>query len=106
MDIFIANDNILELDGLKNAASGAYLNAATVQATITDWTTGDAIANVTNPVTLSYVAASSGKYRATLDKVAGFTVGQKVRIVITAAEAGIDARWEFEARARRRGAGD
>jgi hypothetical protein len=52
------------------------------------------------------VAASDGKYRATLQQTAGFTAGQKVRVVIVAAEAGIDARWEFAARARRRGASD
>lgn len=106
MDIFVGNDNILELSELKNAASGAYLNAATVEATITDWATGTAIPSVTNPVTLSFVSGSNGRYRAVLESTAGFTPGQKVRIVITSAEGTVNGRWEFAATARRRGAGD
>ena len=101
-EIYLSNDMILELDLLKDGVTGSFLNAATVQATITDHATGNAITNITNPVTLSFVAGSSGKYRATLAQDAAFTVGQKVLIVITAVEAGVDGRWRFVARAKNR----
>ncbi len=66
--VFQANDNILELDGLKNDATSAFINDATVTVTLVD---SDDV-NVTGqtwPTTMLYVAASDGIYRATLQDV-------------------------------------
>lgn len=55
----ILSDNTVEVDGL--AKNGSYINDATVRLTVKD-NSGNALAGATN-LTLSYVAASSGKYR-------------------------------------------
>lgn len=62
---YILSDNILETDLVINKQSGAYINNATVTATLKD-SAGNNVAGETWPLTLAYVASSNGKYRATL----------------------------------------
>jgi len=86
--IFIDNDNLIELIGLKDIALDAFVNDATVQITLTD-TAGDEVAGQSWPVTLNYVAASDGNYRATLEDGLVLTPGRKYTAVVTA-DAGSD----------------
>lgn len=66
--LYLYNDNVIEVTGLRdsNAATGVYLNAATVTATIKT-RSGTAVTGVTFPVTLDYVTDSNGDYRGTVD---------------------------------------
>jgi len=80
----VGNDNILELDLFKNEAAGTFINSgATMSVTVVD-SAGTEVTGQTWPATLSYVAASDGKYRATLEDVAAFVDGSKYTAKITA----------------------
>lgn len=59
------NDNYLELRNLRKGTDQSYLNAATVTATLKDLD-GNNTTGETWPLTMSYVAASNGRYRAKL----------------------------------------
>lgn len=91
--IYLGNDTVIEVTGLQNAVDSSYLNAATVTVTIND----SAGTEVVSSQALSYVAASNGNYRATLDKalIASLTIGSRYFAIITAAESGIDAQWRM-----------
>lgn len=69
---YLNNDNIIELEGLKNDATGAFINDATVTVTLKD-EAGAEVSGQTWPTTLLYVAASDGVYRATLQDVLSLT---------------------------------
>lgn len=63
--IYVGADNVLELQDFQNQVTSEYINDATVSVTLKD----SASTNVTGeswPLTMVYVAASNGKYRATL----------------------------------------
>jgi hypothetical protein len=85
--LFKANDQVIEVKGLKNNVSGAFLNAATVTATLKD----PAGANVTGltAIPLAYVAASSGDYRGQVEET--FNPAQKdgYTLHIDASEGGL-----------------
>jgi len=93
------NDNLLELVGAKNLIDDANYNAATVEMTITD-SAGKPV--IGSPVTLAYVPASSGNYRAVLDKAAGFIAGQTYTIKTVFVEASVDGEWEHDLVASKR----
>ena len=99
---FVGNDNILELDALKNEAAGTFLNSATVTVTVVD-SAGTEVASQTWPATLSYVSSSDGKYRATLEDVAAFVDGSKYTAKVSAdGGAGLKGYWELPLRAQTR----
>ena len=89
------NDVVAEIIGLQNAVSLAYFNAATVSVVFND-TSGT---EVLSAQTLSYVAASDGNYRVTIDKAAisaVLTLGVRYKAVFTASESGVDGEWEAD----------
>lgn len=90
--ILVENDNVVELDGLRNPVTGAFLNAATVDITITD-SAGVEVAGETWPLSIPFVSGSDGIYRVVLDKVIEFIAGQRYTAVINARESGLDAKW-------------
>ncbi len=59
--VYIANDNLLVVDQLKNALSGTYINNATVTCTIVD-SAGSPVAGQTWPLAVVYQAGSNGQY--------------------------------------------
>lgn len=91
--LHVGNDNLIEVSDLKNVASGAYINNATVTVTLKD---ADSV-NVNGqswPVTLNYVTASNGKYRATLvDTLALVVDDTYYATVIADAGDGLKATW-------------
>jgi hypothetical protein len=96
MTAFVANTNILELDGLKAAVDDAFINDADVEVTIKD-STGTNVTGVVWPVTMAYVTASEGKYRATLSSALGFVPKKKYTALIEVdAGAGRIGHWELE----------
>lgn len=62
--VFLSNDNVVELNGLKNISTDSYINSATVTFTLKD-SDGDSVTGATN-ISMSYVASSDGIYRGTL----------------------------------------
>lgn len=102
MPLHLGNDRAVTLTGLRNAATGAYLNAATVTAQLYD----EADAAVGDPVTLAYTAASSGDYAGVIESGvidAGFAVGDVYRLAVTAAQGGVDGEWNEAGTVGRRG---
>ena len=95
MTAFIANSNILDLIGLKSAVEGTFINDATVTVTVKD-SAGADVAGVSWPVTMAYVAASNGDYRATLSELITFLHKKNYRAFIEAdGGAGLIGHWEF-----------
>lgn len=99
MTAFVQNSNVLELQGLKDAITNAYINDATVTVTIVNAATGATVAGQSWPMTMTYVPASSGNYRAILADTISFTAKTKYKAKITAnAGVGRVGYWEFEIR--------
>lgn len=93
---YYLNDNTIELDGLINNITEAYINDATVTVTLIDSNSGDEIVGETWPLAMGYVSASNGKYRANLASTLTVTVGQKLKAKINVdAGANGTAYWEF-----------
>ena len=92
--IFIDNtDHVVTVDGLKRAVPDTFINAGTVAITLKDLSDVD-IAGETWPLALAYVAASDGKYRATLRDTLDVADGDAVKVLITADDrAGYHREW-------------
>lgn len=73
--VYISADNDLVVTGLSVAATGSYLNSATVAAQLRDSAMG---AITGGDVTLSYVAASNGNYLGVLPSTITITDGQRL----------------------------
>jgi hypothetical protein len=98
MDVLlIGNDLTIELQGLQDSLTGDYINAgATVTVTVKSANTGIAIEGDVWPKTMTYVASSSGVYRATLEDGMALEFGKMYCIEISA-DCGSDqiAFWKF-----------
>ena len=73
-------------EGLKDLISGAYVNDADSVdvVAVTDDETGDAIAGITVPVSMSYLADSNGVYTGKLPAAAEISQSQRFTIKIVA----------------------
>ena len=99
--IYEDNENLVEIAGLRNSATDAYINDATVAVTIKD-AAGNTVSGDTFPKTMAYVAASNGTYQAMLSDLLVLTPGRHYTAEITASSGGIDARWEIPLRSATR----
>jgi hypothetical protein len=87
------NDMVLEVSGLQNKITGAYLNAAAVAVSLAD-AAGVAVTGQTWPLALTYVAASDGVYRATLEESLGICKDAEYIATVTVdAGAGLKGAW-------------
>lgn len=91
--LLIANSNTLELNGLRNAVAGGFVNTATVVATLED-AKGNEVTGQVWPAILNYVADSNGCYQLLLD--AGLTLikDKRYKLILTAQGDGLTANWE------------
>lgn len=64
--IYMQSDNVITVSEVKNALTDAYINNATVTCTLKD-SAGVNVLGQTWPLTLSYVSASNGVYKGTLE---------------------------------------
>ncbi len=87
---YVGNDNQLRLDGLRNA-DDTYINDATVVCTGVEDEDGNAISGDTFPKTLTYVSASDGNYRGTLQQTLALEAGVTYIAVITVDGGGLQA---------------
>jgi hypothetical protein len=76
----IGSDNLVRLDALTNASSGAYVNSATVSYVLKDAKGSVVIASTNMP----YVAASNGRYEGTIPYTTALTLNAYYTIEITA----------------------
>ncbi len=95
--IFIANDNLIQVIGLKDSTTGAFQNSATVTANIFD--KDDAL--IDGPIAMAYLAASNGNYQGTIEDTVAFVknVLYTAKIDVDAG-GGLKAHWELPLRAR------
>lgn len=78
-------------DGLYDEDNGVPINDATVELlSITDEATGLAVAGVTLPITLVYLAASNGVYKAKIPATAAFVEGRSYDFKVRALAPGGD----------------
>jgi hypothetical protein len=94
--LLIANDNSLELNGLRNAITGEFVNGATVVAMLMGMH-GEALMQ---PMPIPYVADSEGCYRVVLfvspqgDDGLALQHDQHYKLQIAAQGNGLNAFWE------------
>lgn len=81
--IFLTTDNIIEIPALTDGLTAAFVNSATVQCTLYDQDDVE-IVGESWPLSMGYVAASDGIYRAVLKDTLAYTAGQLVRAIVTA----------------------
>ena len=100
--ISIGSDNIVRLDALTNASSGAYINNATVTYTLKDSTGTVVLSNQT----MIYVAASNGRYEGTIPQSTTSTmaVNAQYTVEITATQGGLTLFRKLSCIAKYRGA--
>lgn len=102
--LYVGNDNLVELDELKDESDGSYVNDATVTLTDLEDKDGTSVTGQSFPTSMAYVAASNGKYQGTLEDGLAVTAGEKYFATIDV-DAGSDkiAQWTLECRAMTRG---
>ena len=79
---YVLSDNEIMLDGLA-LSDGTYQNDATVTVTLYD-SAGVEVTGESWPLSMAYVSASDGDYKATLADTLGVTENKKYRAVVTA----------------------
>lgn len=92
--LFRLSDNIIEVTGTINAATGSYINNADVTLTLVDADSGQEIAGQTWPLILSYVTGSNGDYRGTINDDISVSEQQEVVAKVTVdGGAGLRRHW-------------
>jgi hypothetical protein len=79
--LYVGSDTLLTVDGLKDQATGQYVNAASVSATVRDVDL-QAVEGGTG-LTLEYVANSNGKYQGVIPYTLTLTPGATYYLDIT-----------------------
>lgn len=100
--LYVGNDMVLELDGLKDDVSGNAANNADVSVTLFD-EQGAPVEGGTWPQSLVHVSGGNGLYRTTLPYTLTLTQGRRYTATVVAdAGPGLHAEWEMEVMARHR----
>ena len=97
LTLYIDNDNVIELSSLKNFITDAYINDATVTATLYD-TDDVEVVGQTWPLTLAYAAATDGIYRGVLEYDLSVDIAGSMYIAKVDVDAGSGLIAHFEAR--------
>lgn len=77
----IGSSNLVRLDALTNASSGAFVNGATVTFTLKD-AAGSVVSGL-SAVSMPYVASSNGRYEGTIPSTAALTLNALYMLEIT-----------------------
>lgn len=103
LELYINNNNVIELQALTNTATGLVDNGATVTVALQD-ADGNAVVGQDWPASMSYVSGSEGNYRATLDSDLVMTPGRiyTAVVLVSGSGSGEVARWDAEFRAKTR----
>lgn len=82
MNLYAGSDNLIEVIGLRNVATDAFINTATASVRVLD-SAGVEVAGETWPVSMPYVTGSSGDYRGTIADTVTLVVGATVQVEVT-----------------------
>ena len=94
--LYYLNDNLIEVDGLKDSTAAGYADgSATVSLTTIKDAAGVAVTGISFPLTLTYVAASNGKFRAVIDNALVLTPEAAYTAFVNAAYGTLDGHWEI-----------
>lgn len=99
--LYQANDTIIEVAGLKNEVTGAFVNNATVNVTLLD-SVGALVTGQTFPLTLAYVAVSDAVYRAKLNFGLVLTPNGKYSANVNVLADGLVANWSIDVICKKR----
>lgn len=102
-DIYIENDNYIQLDALQDSGTNEYVNDATVSITTILDALGVEVTGTTYPITMSYVSASSGRYIALLPSTLDLSNGGRYRAIIDVSGGGLVGQFVKNITARTRG---
>lgn len=95
MSFYVDNSNILRLTGVKNQATGSYMNTASVAVTIKDLEENE-VAGQTWPLFFDYVADSNGNYIAIISEDLDLIPGTEyVAEVISDNGDGLVGSWKY-----------
>lgn len=98
--LYVANDNVVWLEGLYDNVSAEYVNDATVTYRLLD-SSGTVVITSTS---MTYKTASNGVYYGTIEEDAALTVGSKYTVEVTAsASSDRVGEWNCEYYAKQRG---
>lgn len=98
--LHVANDNLLEIVGLRDGVTRQLAPAAVVAVTLVDAETGDPIAGAAWPLAVVPDPAVPGRYLVQLHEALGLADGQRVTAILTASDGDAQARWELTRPAR------
>ncbi len=97
MPLLALNDNVVYVKGLRDRATGSFINDAVLEATLYDenqaalFDTGAATAiSGADGITLDYKADSNGEYYAVIPATVQLTVGTDVLVRVVGSNYGID----------------
>lgn len=79
LTLYVANDNVLELNGLIDKVAGTYINTAAVT-----YLLKDSNGTTVDSGSMTYVPSSNGIYRATLADTLIVTAGNSYTAIIDA----------------------
>ena len=91
--VYVGNDNIIELRGLKDEATDTWVNDATVTMTVIV-AGSSAVGGDSWPKVMDYVPGSDGVYRAMIGHAAQIVDGGRYEAVIDVVISGLHARWQ------------
>lgn len=98
---FLSNTNVIILDELTLASTGAYINDATVTVTIKDENDTE-LTGETWPLTMSYVTGSDGKYAGAVSSSVSVSAGDLLSCEVTATSGGNTGFWDAPLRVKAR----
>lgn len=100
--LYIDNDNVFQVEDVQDEVGGDYLTNAAVAVTVSD-AQGNAVGGAGWPLSLVYVPASRGVYRATLPYTMDLQLNQRYSMLVTVdGGPGLHAEWTLDCIARAR----
>ena len=98
--LYPKNTQVLTVTGLQDSVTGAYLNAATITATLYD---EHGIADaILNNISLAYVSSSNGTYQGIVPLQFNATLGGGYILKVTAVQAGVQSLFSIPTQVRLR----
>ena len=101
LTIYQSNDTIIEVAGLKNDVTGAFINNAQVNVVLVD-SLGVQVTGQTWPLALTYVPVSDGAYRATLLFSLPLSPNSKYSANVFVSAGGLVANWSIDVLCKKR----
>lgn len=87
MKLYVSNTNEVQLIGLQNESTKAYINDATVTFTLKD-ADGNVVENLLDQA-MAYVTASNGCYKGSIADTVVLQVGHRYFVEVTATKSGV-----------------